>query len=325
MSLTHFREGKFFNPWPGSTPRGISGMFRWTYERIGKKRDHSRPPVPCPVIPDLHETVDHPRITWIGHSTFLIQMGGLNFLTDPVWSERASPVQFIGPKRISQPGVPLDALPPIDAILISHDHYDHLDRNTVTELCSRFPGAHWFAPLGVKPWLEKRGARAVTEHDWDEASDWQGARITCMPAQHFSGRSLTGRDTTLWCGWIIRIGDQSVMFAGDTGLHPEFARVAADYGPISVAILPIGAYDPRWFMRPVHMDPSEAVAAYAAINNVNADNPCTFIPSHWGTFVLTDEPVDEPPRELRTAWNAAGLDAKNCVILRPGESYLRVV
>jgi N-acyl-phosphatidylethanolamine-hydrolysing phospholipase D len=177
----------------------------------------------------------------------------------------------------------------------------------------------------VSRWLRERGVTHVVERDWDHAADWRGARFTCIPAQHFSGRSLTGRDRTLWCGWLVQCANQTVMFAGDTGLHPEFERVSADYGPISVAILPIGAYDPRWFMRPVHMDPHEAVAAYGAISNVNADKPCTFIPSHWGTFVLTDEPVDEPPRALLDAWNAAGLDAKYCVILRPGESHLHSV
>lgn len=322
MSVKHFTGKKFFNPWPGARPHGIQGVFRWSYERLGKKRDHSTPPLPVSVIADLKNASQYPRVTWIGHSTFLLQIGGLNFLTDPIWSQRASPVQFIGPKRLSQPGVAIDSLPEIHAVLISHDHYDHLDSTTVRQLASRYPGAKWFAPLGVRHWLEGRGIIDVIEHDWDESSTWRGTQVTCTPAQHFAGRSLFGRDSTLWCGWIIRADQQAILFAGDTGLHPEFGRIAADYGPFSVAILPIGAYDPRWFMQPVHMNPDDAVAAYVAMQEVAPASKCVFIPSHWGTFVLTDEPVDEPPRRLRDAWKSAGYDARNCVILRPGESFL---
>lgn len=321
MSVRHFNGKKFFNPWPGSKPHGIGGMLRWTFERIGKKRDLTGPPTPVSLTVGLDEPPAQPRITWIGHSTFLIQMGGLNFLTDPIWSQRASPVQFAGPRRISQPGVPFASLPEINAVLISHDHYDHLDSTTVARLRDKYPAAQWFAPAGVRAWLVKRGVPNVIEHDWDETSDWRGIQLTCIPAQHFAGRSITGRDTTLWCGWMVRAGSFAVMFAGDTGLHPEFRRVTAEYGPVSVAILPIGAYNPRWFMQPVHMDPDDAVAAYGSIHAVNADHICFLIPSHWGTFVLTDEPVNEPPRRLREAWNAAGFQPQNCRILKPGESF----
>lgn len=320
MPVKHFTGKKFFNPWPGAKPHGISGMFRWTFERIGKKRDAGRAPIPISPNTDFTAAPHSPRITWVGHSTFLIQLDGLNFLTDPIWSQRASPLQFAGPKRISQPGIPLDRLPEIHAVLISHDHYDHLDSDTVGELKTRYPHARWFAPVGVRKWLLRRGVADVVEHDWDEGATWREARVTCIPAQHFAGRSITGRDTTLWCGWSIRAGSHAVMFAGDTGLHPEFSRIASAYGPFSFVILPIGAYNPRWFMQPVHMDPDDAVAAYRAIHDVNPDNRCIFVPSHWGTFVLTDEPADEPPRRLQVAWDRAGFDDENCVILRPGES-----
>lgn len=296
-------------------------MFRWTFERMGRKRRAGIPPTPIAESFDPRPQTADPRITWIGHSTFLIQAGGLNFLTDPIWSRRASPLQFIGPRRISAPGVRFPELPEIHAILISHDHYDHLDSGTVGQVRLRYPEAHWIAPLGVGRWLRRRGIQVVTELDWDQSVDWRGARISCIPAQHFSGRGVTGRDTTLWCGWVLRIGGTAVMFAGDTGLHPEFERITREYGPFDSAILPIGAYDPRWFMRPVHMDPDDAVAAYGFIRNVNVDKRCVFIPSHWGTFVLTDEPADEPPARLREAWVNAGLPPEDCVILRPGESH----
>ena len=279
------------------------------------------PPTPVPPLTGLAERTIDPRVTWIGHSTFLIQMGKLNLLTDPVWSQRASPVQFAGPRRISEPGVRFEDLPPIDAVLLSHDHYDHLDSRTVSKLSRAHSSAKWFVPARVGSWLSKRGIRNVVEHDWDESSSWKEMQITCIPAQHFSGRSFTNRDATLWCGWVVRSATTSVMFAGDTGLHPEFARVASAYGPISIAILPIGAYDPRWFMRPVHMDPDDALSAYMAIANVNAGQRCVFIPSHWGTFILTDEPADEPPARLRQLWKDAQLPSENCAILRPGESF----
>lgn len=296
-------------------------MFRWTWERIGKERRKGESPTLVPPAAALAEPSTEPRITWIGHSTFLIQIGKISLLTDPIWSDRASPVQFAGPRRISPPGLTFDQLPPIDAVLISHDHYDHLDSRTVSQLKRNHPRAKWFTPLGVGPWLAKRGVTDISEHDWDETVDWLGVRLTCTPAQHFSGRSLTGRDKTLWCGWVVRSDNHAVLFAGDTGLHPDFAQIAAASGPLSVAILPIGAYDPRWFMRPVHMDPDDAVLAYQSILNVNAHQRCVFIPSHWGTFLLTDEPADEPPARLQTAWKKAALPPENCVILRLGESF----
>jgi N-acyl-phosphatidylethanolamine-hydrolysing phospholipase D len=289
---------------------------------MGKPRRIGKSPTPVNPPHNLDERSAAPRVTWIGHSTFLIQIGELNLLTDPIWSERASPVQFAGPRRISPPGVVFDNLPTIDAVILSHDHYDHLDSGTVDKLKRSHPAARWFVPLGVGKWLEKKRVGNVSEHDWDDVIGWRGLQLTCIPAQHFSGRSLTDRDSTLWCGWTVRSGTDVIMFAGDTGLHPEFARIAEAYGPLSVAILPIGAYDPRWFMKPVHMDPDDAFEAYRSILNVNADQRCVFIPSHWGTFVLTDEPADEPPMRLRQAWDDAGLPPENCVILRPGESFL---
>lgn len=320
--MIHSTGKKFFNPWAGSEPHGLGGVLRWTFERLGKKRRRGVPPVVSVARRTFHTKSDEVlQVTWIGHSTFLIQVGGRNILTDPIWSDRASPVQFAGPRRISPPGVAIEDLPLIHAVLISHDHYDHLDTSTVSKLRRMYPEARWFAPVGVGSWLRKRGVADVVEQDWDESSEWGESTITCIPAQHFSGRSISGRDKTLWCGWIVRSSGNAVLFAGDTGLHPDFERLTRTYGPVSVAIIPIGAYDPRWFMRPVHMNPEDAVAAYIAIRNVNADNRCVLIPSHWGTFLLTDEPADEPPERLREAWGRAQLPSENCAILHLGESH----
>ena len=263
-------------------------------------------------------------VTWIGHSSFLIQSHGVSVLTDPIWSKRASPVQFAGPRRHTPPGMLFKKLPSIDAVFISHDHYDHLDDQTVRRIISRFPRAKWFAPLRVGDFLEKRGAANIVEMDWWQASDPGAPSAWCTPAQHFSGRYPWNRNATLWCGWVIGIGGHRVFFGGDTGLHPEFREIARRLGPLDAAILPIGAYEPRWFMQPVHMSPEEAVSAYLQIRRAgsSADN-CIFIPSHWGTFRLTDEPLDEPPRLLRKAWGEAHLPENHLSLIRPGETIRR--
>ena len=266
----------------------------------------------------------------MGHATFLLQIVGWNVLTDPMWSERASPVTFAGPRRLSPPGVAFDALPPIDAVLLSHDHYDHLDDATVRRIAARWPDAHWAAPLGVATQLRARGARHVAELDW-----WGGAAlgplaVTCVPAQHFSGRGVGDRDRTLWCGWVVRAPHASgaaragVLFAGDTGLHPEFGEIARRHGPFALALLPIGAYAPRWFMRPVHCDPDDAVAAYAALSAAQAATHAASAPvfgaMHWGTFRLTDEPPAEPAQRTRAAWSHVGHAAERLWVAALGET-----
>lgn len=267
-------------------------------------------------------------ITWVGHSTFLIQIGGRNLLVDPVWSARASPVQWAGPRRWTPPGIELHALPPIDAVLISHDHYDHLDETTVRHLAALSPSPRWYAPLRVGPWLARRGARSVTELDWWEHAEWPDSRlpdamrITATPAQHFSGRGVTGRNQTLWCGWVVRAGARAICFVGDTGRHPLFGEIGRRLGPFDAVLMPIGAYDPEWFMAPVHVAPEDAVAGFAEM--VSAAPPGGPVPvmvgMHWGTFKLTDEPMDQPPDRTRRAWAAVPLPSERLWIPRPGET-----
>jgi N-acyl-phosphatidylethanolamine-hydrolysing phospholipase D len=263
--------------------------------------------VATPTFPSPRAPADALVITWVGHSTFLVQVGGRNVLTDPMWGERASPSRFAGPKRRVPPGIPLSDLPPIDVIVQSHNHYDHLDDWTVRHLARHHPAARWFAPLGVGRWLHGRGVREVTELDWWERRDHDGLTLACAPAQHFSARGPTDRNRSLWCSWGIAAGGRRVYFAGDSGLHPEFARIGERCGPFDAILLPIGAYEPRWFMGPVHMNPEEAVQAYRELARGGGASPApTFVAMHWGTFKLTDEPLDEPPRRLRSAWAAAG-------------------
>ncbi len=276
------------------------------------------------VKPSFPERADSGRIvaTWIGHSSFLLQMAGVNVLLDPVWAERASPLSFAGPRREVPPGIEFGALPRIDLIILSHDHYDHLDLYTVRRLLREHPDAVWVAPLGVGAWLARRGARVGAELDWWESAKLCGLVLTCVPAQHFSGRSISNRNATLWCGWVIRSDSRAVLYAGDTGRHPEFTTITERLGPFDAAFLPIGAYEPRWFMQPVHMAPEEAVGAYREIVAANQGSPCSFVAMHWGTFKLTDEPLDEPPELTRAAWKEAELDPALLWIARHGETRI---
>lgn len=326
QSPSHHRpEGGFRNPWPSSRPHGLLHFLRWSL--IERPRSRRRPDpdrtaftraVPEYVIP--RTDTDVLTITWVGHTTFLIQMAGLNVLTDPIWSNRASPVQFAGPQRWVPPAVDFDRLPPIDAVILSHDHYDHLDSSTVSLLSERYPAAGWYAPLGVAEFLHRRGARVVTEGDWWEESLLGELRLTCLPAQHFSGRTIGKRDTTLWCGWALRSPEHSLLFAGDTALHPEFASIADRCGPFDAAILPIGAYEPRWFMGSVHMNPEDCVKAAAQLDTRQHGKHLTVVAAHWGTFKLTDEPMDEPPAKMREEWQRAGRDDNDLWIMRHGET-----
>jgi N-acyl-phosphatidylethanolamine-hydrolysing phospholipase D len=255
----------------------------------------------------------------VGHATLLLQLGPLNVLTDPVWGERATPFRGIGPRRLMPPGVDFDALPPIDLVLISHNHYDHLDAPTVRRLARKFPNASWLCPLGLADLLRSFGVQHVTECDWWGRVETPAFTATCTPARHFSARWLRDRGDTLWCGWTLAADDVRVFFAGDTALHPEFAAIARAAGPFDLVLLPIGAYEPRWFMESVHMNPDDAMAAYTALSREGARPPrCLTI--HWGTFRLTDEPVEEPPRRFAELWRAAGLSDDDNWTLAHGET-----
>jgi N-acyl-phosphatidylethanolamine-hydrolysing phospholipase D len=296
-------------------------LLRWWF--VDRFRN---PPAPDPdlaIFPIAQPAFEYPRapedrltITWVGHATFLIQSGGLNLLTDPMWSDHASPVPGVGPKRRVGPGIPFDELPPIDLVLQSHDHYDHLDDRTVCRLEATNPGARWIVPLGLTSFLRRRGVHEITELDWWQETTHGPLSIGCTPAQHFSGRVPWGRNRALWCGWSVRGPSRRLFFAGDTGFHPEFAAIATRFGPFDLALLPIGAYDPRWFMRPVHMNPEEAVQAALDLGGPG------MIPMHWGTFRLTDEPLDEPPKRARDAWIASGLTPEAYRQLMHGETMV---
>lgn len=319
----HNPAGGFRNPWPQSTTLGFGGMLRWWHDRLR----NPPPPDAAQLLPHtVGPAFERPRaaperltMTWVGHSTFLLQLGGMNLLTDPIWSDRCSPVGWAGPRRWVPPGIPFDELPSIDVVLLSHDHYDHLDATSVTRLAARNPEARWFVPLGLAGLVRRLGVRAVSELDWWEQEAIASLTIGCTPAQHFSGRRPWQRDRTLWCGWSAATAGRRLLFVGDTGYHPEFARIGERFGPFDVILVPIGAYEPRWFMQPVHMDPEEAIRACVDLRGAAAEIAYC-VPMHWGTFKLTDEPMDEPPRRAREAWDSARLPRERFWQLAHGES-----
>jgi L-ascorbate metabolism protein UlaG (beta-lactamase superfamily) len=233
--------------------------------------------------------------TFVNHSTVLLQQPGVNILTDPIWSRRCSPVSFAGPPRHRAPGIDFDRLPPIHIVLVSHNHYDHLDVPTLRRLASRAGGSTTFvAPLGVAQLLESHGISPVRELDWGDSLTLSGMTVHSLPAFHFSGRGLFDRDRTLWCGYMIESDIGLVYFAADTGFGQHFSWIRDRFGPPRLALLPIGAYEPQWFMSPVHMNPDEALQAHHIIGARSS------IAIHHGTFQLADESIDAPARRLRS-------------------------
>lgn len=310
----HDPSGGFRDPWQDGVrvTRGFPDFMRWIWQRWRQ----SPPPDPQPhEIPRDEPAPAHPRAasdearaTWIGHATFLLQVGGANLLTDPMFSERASPVSFGGPKRFRVPGLALDALPPIDAVLLSHDHFDHLDKPSVAALLERHgPDLPFITPLGYRGWFERQGAREVRELDWWQDTEvgppGHRVRVSAAPCRHWTRRRWAV-NRRLWASYALRAeGAPSVYFGADSGYFPGYAEIAGRLGPFDVVLLPIGAYEPRWFMRGAHMNPEDAVQAYRDLGGHGA-----FVGMHWGTFRLTDEPPLEPPQRTRQAWTEAGLD-----------------
>jgi len=238
----------------------------------------------------------------------------LHVITDPHLGGRASPLSFIGPARRVPAPARADELPRIDVALISHNHYDHLDTRSIRHLLARNPHMTCCAPLGLGAWLRRRGVSDVQELDWWQRIEHDGVEVHCVPAQHWSSRTLFDRNRTLWCGWVVRAPGASFYFAGDTGYTPRLAEVAARLGPPDLAALPIGAYAPRWFMRGQHVDPPEAVRIHEELLIRQS------LAIHWGTFELADDSLDEPPAVLRAALAERGLSEETFWLLRQGEA-----
>ena len=318
-------NGSFRNPWPDSEPHGFRDLLRWMAERRTQPRA-ATPPYGS--FPTARPAIVYPRAgltdfaaTWISHSTVLLQFGGSNVLTDPVFSRRASPLQWLGPRRIMDPGLPIAELPPLDIVLLSHNHYDHLDRPAVKRIARTNPATTWIVPPGLARYIRRWGVSEIVELDWGEETMVNAVRITATPARHFSGRSFRDRNRSLWCGFALEMGGKRAYFAGDTAYHPEFGAIGARHGPFDFVMIPIGAYDPRWFMGNVHVDPEEAVRIYQDLVAPHPGRPLPLMLGiHWGTFRLTDEAMDEPPRRTARRWHAAGLDEDRLWIARFGET-----
>ncbi len=314
----HRTADGFHNNYPHDPPQSF---WLWKWEQM--KHGVPQPPPGGWKIPHvktdaaaLKANGTAPTITWIGHSAFLVQLAGTNILIDPHFSERASPVQFAGPRRIVPLPIEISELPRIDVVLISHNHYDHLDVTTVRELAAMDSGSPLFlVPLGLKAWFNEAGISRVEEYDWWQTHSHAAVRFTLVPAQHWSKRTLWDTNRTLWGGWAIEGGGLKVLHTGDLGYSQDARDIGERLGPFDLALIPIGAYAPRWFMKTMHVDPAEAVQLRSDLRARRA------IAMHWGTFErLTDEPLDEPPRVLEAQRSAAGLAPEDFTVMQVGET-----
>lgn len=319
-----FKRGRFSNPFPAYEGQKLSQHINWMWNRR-----HTKAPAPelqalhdALLLPPDQRTMDnirHPphatsqaiQMTWIGQSTMLVQMGGLNILTDPMFSDICSPVSFVGPKRLVQAPFSVESLPPIDVVLVSHDHYDHLDLPSVRALGN---GPRWFVPHGMGKWLKSVGIDNATELGWWKSESYKGVEFISTPAQHWSGRSPLDQWTSLWCGWAVMAPRSKFYFCGDSGYCPAFEQIGHELGPFDLSALPIGGYEPEWFMKSHHMSPREAVQTHLDIKSKKS------FAMHWGTFVFTDEHVLAPPKDLKIALDAKGVD--NFAVSKLGQSFI---
>ncbi len=338
----HHTTTGFQNTHVADVSRGLGDLLRWRWNAWRNKLP-PEPQIATPVqAPELAQlsgyskaweqrvlsgTAPAPTVTWLGHATALVQAGGLQVLTDPVFSERASPVSWAGPRRAQPPGVAIHDLPPIDVVVISHSHYDHLDKDSVVQLYERSQRlGHptvFLVPLGLQSLLTGWGITGVQELDW-----WQSARVAytdffLTPVQHWSARGLFDRNRTLWGGWAVFAPDLHWYFAGDTGYSPDFVQTRQHFahrqtpeqgGPFDLALIPVGAYEPRWFMRQQHVNPAEAVQIHQDLGVKRS------MGVHWGTFALTDEPLDQPASDLHNARAAAHLSDEDFFLLAVGQT-----
>ena len=306
-ALPHHAAGEFRNPYLLEKKRGFFNYLKMRYFSEEKFADNSgaREKIPM-VVPDLRLIQNPqaaPQVTWIGHATVLIQYKGVNVLTDPIFSDRASPLPFAGPKRFNQPALALADLPPIDFVVLSHNHYDHLDQASIKGIGN---SALWLVPLANGKLLQALGisAERIIELDWWDTKKIPGVTVTATPAQHWSARSLWDRNESLWASWLIQYENFTVWYSGDTGYNPyQFKEIGSRFPDIDVALISIGAYAPRWFMKDMHINPEEAVQIHQEIGSRYS------IGVQWGTFVLTAEPLEEPPRKLQEALKKKGIPA----------------
>lgn len=310
----HFDGSRFINP-GGVKAKGGRALLHWMMHRK-----------PGRWVPDdrkeygarsLTHFKDGIRVTFVNHSTFLIQVDGVNILTDPVWSRRVSPYRWIGPKRMRPPGLRLEDLPRIHLVLLSHNHYDHLDISTMHTVF----GAHHpkiIVPLGVKAFLDAESITGAVEADWWQTISLPGQfEVQSVPAQHFSGRGVFDRDATLWCGYVLKTSAGNIYFAGDTGYNNvTFKEIGEQCGPMRLSILPIGAYKPEWFMSPIHVSPDESIKIHRDVKSTIS------VGMHFGTFPLADDGADEPMLDLENAKQRGNLEPGEFIALKEGDARI---
>lgn len=306
----HFDGTRFYNP-DAPQARGLFAVLRWKLT--------SRPEPSPGFISDVEQSLPPRRVegsglrtTLVNHSTVLLQQRDFNILTDPIWSDRASPLAWAGPRRRRKPGVCFEDLPPLDAVLISHNHYDHLDLPTLRRLAAR-GHSPFIVPARLGRLLGEQDIGPVHELDWGESFTLPSVIIHCVPALHFSSRGIFDRNMTLWCGYVIECRERIVYFAGDTAFGPHFARIREQFGPPHLALLPIGAYEPRWFMSPVHMNPGEAVRAHEILA------ARTSVAIHHGTFQLADEGIDAPGKQFIACARDGAFPGTSFLVMKNGE------
>jgi L-ascorbate metabolism protein UlaG (beta-lactamase superfamily) len=309
----HFDGKRFITP-GGAPLKGLPEVLKWMMTRKRTPWEENRD-AQYGKRPLAHYN-DGIRITFINHSTFLVQVDGVNILIDPVWSKRTSPYSWIGPKRMRPPGIRFEDLPRIDVVLLTHNHYDHLDLPTMRLVF----GAHHpliITPLGVKAFLDRESIAGGQDLDWWEEVLFKQLKISAVPAQHFSGRGALDRDATLWCGYVITTNFGKIYCAGDTGYNPEiFKQIGERLGPFRISMIPIGAYKPSWFMSPVHTSPEEAVQIHFDVRSQQS------IGCHFGTFPLADDGLEDPIDDLNKAKREHNLTEEQFFVLQEGEALV---
>ena len=300
---------------------GRESFWAWQWERLRDGKPAPPPPggwnLPAVKTDPAALASDdaNPSMTWVGHATMLVRLAGKNILFDPIFSERASPVGFAGPKRLVPLPIDIPDLPRIDVVLISHNHYDHLDLRSVERLAAMPQGSPRFlVPMGLKAWFESLGITRVDEYDWWQETREGGLRIVFVPVQHWSKRTLDDANQSLWGGWVVEGEGLRIIHVGDTGYSQDFRDIGARLGPFDMAFIPIGAYAPRWFMQVMHLDVPEALQVRADLRAERA------IGIHWGTFQLTDEPPDEPAAELIRLRKERSLAPDDFDVMKVGET-----